>query len=757
MFSRAETLGFLSLSLALAACGREPGAGAGVTLFDRLAGARLESYPETSLPPEIAALAIERAPMRSLEIVGDEWIYAGIAPDRFRSRLPPGAKATFYRASPRIHRAPGSAPPRPVRDGRPLAAWDPERDPYPGEAFWWDEGERTLFALAASMPEGVRVEYEADAGAEFGTLEMRLPGPGEATDRRGSRPPPEPRDLVRQIQIGPASRRCLLLPAPGAITVPLGRLEADGIRLAIGVVGRAWRLAEGRVEATSEGSDGVEFSLEVLEGDRAERVSRAFLSADHAGEEFVETSVDLRPFRGREIALRLATGPGPSGNAWFDYAVWGDLRLTGGEPRASGRPHVILVDLDTLRADRLGCYGYDRPTSPRIDAWAAANAVVHLDAWAASSWTLPSTISMRTGLAVRQHRAFTLPSAMPAEASTLATHLRSAGYATYGLTEGAILVPALGFDRGFDHYVVTGGGAPDWRFLLEKIGDWKGEGPFYLFLNTYATHAPYPPDERFEDPERPYAGWLAERDIDYEGVIEPYLRGDLELGPEEREHISRRYDAGVAAMDALVGPFLEGLEELLHDQEFLLVLTSDHGEELFDHERLGHGHSLYGELLRVPLVVRYPGEAGRRRAGSREEPAWSLDIVPTVLDVARLPVPDLLPGVSLRGALPRTRARVARTHEQTAIQLDRFKLVLGALHSPRWTAEPEELYDVLEDPRERRNLAPERPEIVRRLRESLQRFEEKVVPLAEGDGEIGALSPEEWRRLRELGYVDRGR
>ena len=453
------------------------------------------------------------------------------------------------------------------------------------------------------------------------------------------------------------------------------------------------------------------------------------------------------------VDARCEAAQRPAG-AWRAVAL--AVLAASGCSTGEARPrNVLLVSIDTLRADRLGCYGSARPTTPRLDAWVAKQAVVYRDALSTSCWTFPATSSMTTGLAVHQHGMTLFPSSLPEKAQTLAGYLRESGYATYGFVEGSFIGAAVGFHRGYDYYDsgFPESKEPPWERLLPLIRASRGAGPFFVFLHSYLVHAEYPVDNRFEDPRHPYRGWLAGRPIDYASVLDPYLQGALELGEEERAYISRRYDAGVARMDEILGDFFRRLEEALGEEDFLLILTSDHGEELFEHGGVGHGYNLYEEILRVPLIVRFPAEGLRRRVGVEEAPVTMLDIVPTVLDVLGLPVPSYLPGRSLRGPLPEERLRVASMGALSSVRLGTHKLILGEGKTPRWKAQPVELYDLRTDPGERKNLAGERPEIVRRLEEALRRFEAAFPPVGAPRPLESEITGRDLEVLRGLGYV----
>ena len=726
----------------------------GTSILDRIDHVRVEAYPETNLPPEVAALASAPFRMRTREFASWEWIWGGLLPSEYGDRIPAGFSGVrFWHYVPLLSSRSEEAAPRIVRGDAELLPWNPEGEAFPGEAIWWDEEAKCLRAISENQPEGIRIEYLVDPTREFGEQERVAHGSRDPLLGGEEEVALEAKDLVGAFEIGNAMCRGLLLPAPGAVQLRVGELRADALSFVVGVLPRGYRVSsEDVLESQPSASDGVDLSVEISSRSGVERLFDLSIPQGTVGVRFHEARVDLSRYRGQAVEIRLVTDPGPKGDPSYDYAVWGRLRFVGGDAHPPDRPSVVLVDVDTLRPDRLGCYGYERKTTPRLDAWAAARATIYRDALATSSWTLPSTSSMRTGLAVHQHGAVTYPLRLPSETKGLASYLGERGYVSIGIAEGPYLGSGFGFDRGFDEYRWDHHGREvDWKPIPEAVQDLAGSRPFYLFLHTYYVHAPYPIDDRFEDPANPYGGWLVGREIDYASVIDPFLQGKLELGEADRRYVSRRYDAGVAQLDAHLGEFLERLERTFADRELLVVVTSDHGEEFFEHGGLSHSHSLYGELLRVPFLVRFPEGKGRGRVGTTDEPVTILDIVPTALDYAGVPIPAHLPGRSLRTEGTRSRVRVARMASKAAIQVGGMKLIFGLWANPSRPGDEEELYDLREDPFERRNLASERPEAVRRLKEILDRFERAYPPV--GEGATGAVSESDLAILRNLGYL----
>jgi len=752
----ARLAGALLAGLAAACSDRGTPAGPlrpGDGLLDALETSRVERYPESNLPPEILDLARRTLRVRTAPIPVAEWMSYGALPPDFAATLGSDTLVQHWFTRPPVNRTTKGGEVLVIGEGAALQAWKPGLAPFPGRSIWWDEASDMLHAFSEARPEGVSVEFEAEPSRVFGEFERALSGDVglDGREESGRRFLPEASSLLRYDEIDKVSRRGLLLPAPASLSFPVVSWPSPELRVAVGLVDHAFRRVGDRVERTVGGSDGAEFALEIESEGKTREIWRR---AARPGEPVAEESVDLSDWIGRAFTLRLRTEPGPSGDPSFDYGIWGDLRLVGGAERRPERPHVILVVIDTLRADGLGAYGAGRPTSPRIDAWAASKATVFRDALATAPWTLPSVASILTGLTSRQHGVRARQDALAPDIPTIATRLAEAGYETRAVTGGAYLRPAFGLHRGFERY-----DSRQWRRVprdeaLAWIETRGSERPFFLFFHTYYPHAPYPFDEKFVDRDPPYKGWLAGREVTYPEVIDPYNEGTLDLEASDRRYVRALYDALVAEMDAFVGRFLERLEDLLEDEEFVVILTSDHGEEFFEHDQLGHGHSLFGELLRVPLLVRFPrGREGF--AGEVARPVSTLDVVPTLLEVAGLGRPEALAGRSLVGELPGRRARFAEEpmHELLAVVLEDHALLLGRRRRVRGSFGPVQLFDRDRDPGERENLHERLPEKVGELTRILERFQERYGPVGTEGRPSSSPDSDILRKLQELGYL----
>jgi arylsulfatase A-like enzyme len=450
--------------------------------------------------------------------------------------------------------------------------------------------------------------------------------------------------------------------------------------------------------------------------------------------------------------------------AWLLVAAAGVPGLAGcGAPREEA-PWVVLILVDTLRRDSLGCYGGSRPT-PAIDGLAAAGARFE-QAISSSGWTLPAAASILTGVAPPVHQALgkvTRLTPISPDVPTGAEILAAAGVRTLAFTNAAFVNPLLGLTRGFEFQSHHHAYNQEIRradatldAALAELAEDDGR-PVFCLVHLFDPHLDYDPPGEFA---RRYSEGLGDR-------RRPLGWADCSRVPPGRhenvtaEHVARvraAYDAEVAFVDAEIGRFLAALREL-HPGRTMIVLTADHGEEFWDHGAFEHGHSLYDELVRVPLVLALPGAGGE----VVEVPVRTLDVLPTVLDfLALAPAPgfegrSLLP--VLRGEDREPRSIVLDGtlygHDRSALRTERHKLILARRPGAERAVE---LYDWTLDPREERDLAEVEPETAARLSMELearlaayQRIASTLRP-----GEVQDLAPENaaevLRQLDSLGY-----
>ncbi len=392
-------------------------------------------------------------------------------------------------------------------------------------------------------------------------------------------------------------------------------------------------------------------------------------------------------------------------------------------------PDIVLVVVDTLRADHLGVYGYPRPTSPAIDAF-ASQATVFENATSAAPWTLPSVMSIMTGRLPSSHRVENDGLRLAREIPTLAEVLAAGGYDTAGFVSHIYVDRPFGFERGFAAFEDFGLSRPGYRpeANLEPTADrvtdaalaWiarRGSRPFFLFVHYFDPHWPYAPPAATRDLfPNSYAGpWDATYDS-----ISKFQDPERPLPDGYRQFLIDRYDGEIRFVDEQWRRLLEGLRRSGRAGRTWVVLTGDHGEEFKEHGSMGHGRQLYQEAIRVPLIV---GRAapGAASGGSRTNaPVSSIDLFPTLTQIAGLAGTPGVQGRSLGftpGAAglaePADRAVISETARLGAL---RKAVRRGGLKLIRVMEENRvELYDLPSDPAERKDLSRERAAEARAL------------------------------------------
>jgi arylsulfatase A-like enzyme len=459
---------------------------------------------------------------------------------------------------------------------------------------------------------------------------------------------------------------------------------------------------------------------------------------------------------------------------------------------------VLLISVDTLRADHLNCYGYQqRRTSPNIDAL-AADGVLAESQITASPWTTPSHLSLLTSLPPTRHGVLSsfedLMRGLDGESSferlpdsrlTLAEALKASGRATAAFTGGVTLDPRLGFDQGFDSYDVSMVklGPRSMRLLTQWIATHR-HTPFFMFWHTFEVHAPYV-DGRFIrgllPPKRAHRlsralGRIARRarEDTIGKLVDDGAFALREFGAFRRDVCVALYDGGIRSFDDRLGEMVRVLKAARLYDSMLIILTSDHGEEFAEHEHgfyNRHGRGLYSELIHVPLIIKLPRQ---RAAGTRLlRVSSALDIMPTILDVVgATPEPNEMEGVSLRPRWEHRSGRgtfcalsegLSKGQEQKSLRRGKKKLIVtipreivrlrGRAFVPDHPGR--EIFDLAADPKERSNLLaePDEPATAEpeadRMEAQLRRRLGKP-----GKPDRAALDDADLDRLRTLGYLD---
>jgi len=500
------------------------------------------------------------------------------------------------------------------------------------------------------------------------------------------------------------------------------------------------------------------------------------------------------------LLLSILVQPGPSAQPSAtatdapDLAVL-DAPQTSWSGADTALPNIVLVTLDTVRADHLPLYGYARGLTPNLDAF-ATEATVYDYAYSPADMTLPAHASIFTGLYASWHGAHYVTGspivAAPIRSGleTLAERLRARGYATAAVVANAgFLGPTWGFGRGFDYYDARPPRLPCSplpaqflrsfldaprcalhrcrRFLVpyRQAGEITHEAseiisrlegtrrPFLLFANYMDAHRPY-------FPPPPYNALFPGRDPEF--TVADYLRqewwvntGRATLGQRERQHLLSQYDGGISYVDAELGRLLDTLARRGLLERSLVIITSDHGEGLGEHGLVDHGQSVYQELIHVPLLIRVPGSGVARREVA---PVSTLDLFPTILAAAGIAPPSGIAGIPLEQSVE-ARDRVlfseSFTHDGMISWSPRFRRIERAAISGgqkliAGTDGGRALYDLDRDPDEQHDLASSDPEHLQALETQLTAWLARAPKASET---LPNVDTKVLERLRALGYV----
>jgi arylsulfatase A-like enzyme len=314
-----------------------------------------------------------------------------------------------------------------------------------------------------------------------------------------------------------------------------------------------------------------------------------------------------------------------------------------GSPLRRARANVVIYLIDTLRADHLGCYGYDRPVSPNIDSF-AEHAVLFENAQAQAPWTRASVASILTGLLPQVHGANDDPEALSDQLDTLAEILGRAGYQTAAFTTNGNAGAGVGFSQGFEvfNHLPRERSEVLNRAIISWLGnDYDPNRPLFLFVHTVDPHAPYSPPSPFREQ---FAGEVADPNLgSVDSIFQINKRPDRVTDQIVSDMIDL-YDAEIAANDHSFGVLMSELRSMELYEDSLVVVVSDHGEEFFEHQGWSHGKTLYAEQLDVPLIMMLPGSFGGLRV---PEVVQHVDILPTVLDLCNLLIPSQIQGRSV--------------------------------------------------------------------------------------------------------------
>ena len=436
-------------------------------------------------------------------------------------------------------------------------------------------------------------------------------------------------------------------------------------------------------------------------------------------------------------------------------------------------PNVILIIIDTVRKDHFSCYGYQRETTPRIDEF-AKEAVKFENAIAPSPWTLPSIASILTGLWPHRHLAgYPVKDEetgqegltyLSESAVSIAEVLLQQGYQTVGFFQNPFVDPAFRLNRGFELYDYFPGDnlhirradqviglASRW---LERYRRWKK--PFFMVVHIFDPHLAYDPPSEFALPYvYEYKGDLRIPFAPDEEELNKIRQGKITYSSKDKNFIIGLYDGELSFVDHWVGEFFDYLKEKKIYDNSLIILTADHGEEFWEHNSFEHGHSLYQEVLLVPLLIRFPG--GENAGLVVKEYVSLVDIAPSIL--AYLGIETSFPAngrsfISMPGAVIRPFPRPVISELNRigpplqCIIKEPYKLILNTQSGKI------EIYNLEKDPGEKENLFGKKlsypPEIIDQIRATANKIQELK---SQNQLKKANLDQETLKKLKSLGYL----
>ena len=446
----------------------------------------------------------------------------------------------------------------------------------------------------------------------------------------------------------------------------------------------------------------------------------------------------MPPMKERNVLLAIAVIVAIATLAWLIAAI--SFRREEPAPPRNGpapqaRPNIVLISLDTLRPDHLGCYGYSRDTSPNIDRL-ARDGVLFRRCWSQAPWTLPSHMSLFTSMLPSHNGVEDLNQALPEDIPLLAQILQENGYQTAAIVNNGQMKPHWGFSRGFDLWREFPVDTPegDCENITEAALTWldsETQKPFFLFLHYFDVHEPYEAAKPFREQLGVTLTGPQTRRIMWEARLPEKGFGR----PEQKEQVIRAYDAEIAWMDSQLGRLFERIPT-----DSLVVLFSDHGEAFEEHGWTLHGAALYEEEVRTALVMRFPGD----QSGGKgiEAPVMLLDVAPTILAACGIARPDhyegenLLPVVAgdslpVRPIMSETK-RVLEGTVRKMVMLHPWKLIYSLFDGST------ELYRIPEEQTELSEIEAPRTEVLSRLVRNWVSEEHFLMVYAKGKGRYEA-------------------
>jgi len=540
-------------------------------------------------------------------------------------------------------------------------------------------------------------------------------------------------DGTYRLALGEIHQPVLHAPAPYVMRQGMTLPAGASLRLAFGLT----------EESRDKPRESVRFAVRLQgEGETVELLSTVLSGATGAdAPNWRPVMIELGAYAGQRVEIELATevvgADSKAEEAGSAYAVWIDPII--GAPAADERPNLVLIIIDALRADHLGCYGYQRETSPFLDQL-SREGVLFEEAHAEGTYTLASV----PGLLTSKYRFAVMPQIGSSHREpvgsgdrppvlqplrlqpSLQGALQSAGYMTFASVGGGFLSPALGMDADFDWYWSTTrerAFVSQLSTLRQRLGEAPSE-PFFLLLHTYEVHNYFQGwGDCLADFDRGYAGKLTDRDRLAETILSGASAG---LSSEDLQYIADLYDGELRHTDRLLGEFVRWVLAQPWGRNTIVAVTADHGELLGDYGWLHHGLSPRPPLTYIPLIVRLPdGRAPGRRV---TEPVSLVDVMPTLLSYAAVAPPSTCSGRSLVGLINGNASGEPRAilcespFGALMVREGRWWYLTVAGHGV------ERLYDMTSDPAQRKDLSASSPQVVRRMRRLLAELAMEAAP-----------------------------
>ncbi len=608
----------------------------------------------------------------------------------------------------------------------------------------------------------LRTDEWQSLGTKLLTIERDDEGPFIELEVDLSESAQQHTDAQLVVMVYSAARHLALRYASPVVAIPS---QPSWLAFSFGVLEPAW----------SQGP--VRFRLRACEGRRCQCLHEEVVDpAVDSQRYWQERRVSLAPLTGRNVSFHFESEPVAPLEDGYTLAQWETPHLLVESREApGGRHNLLLISLDTLRADHLGAYGYRRETSPFMSGELAERSTLFENVVAPATTTVPSHMTLFTSLPPSVHgvvsnlRERGLPDGVP----TLAGVLRRGGYATGSINENGAINRRMGFGKGFDYYVehmsarmirpeghvgrIFSSGR---RFIKRHRGQ-----RWFLFLHTYEVHYPYTAPEA-------YADLFPEGD-------DPSHPDNVRLGKGRKLFYPVLYDREIRYLDSELEKLLRDLDTAGDLDDTLVVITADHGEAFLEHSFVGHGSDVHQETVHIPLFVLGPGIEGGRRI---RVPVGLGDLMPTLLEWLEIPAPDELMGrsfASLLGAGAEADYGAGNTivseawHHMgeaadgkqeiipptLAVRRGRHKLIRYKTDGePRY-----EFYDLLSDPAEERDLFDLQLPVVRGLKAVADGYEQDssviarrlgVPPLERDAPTTQDIDPDRLEALRALGYVE---